>query len=196
MSLEEAEAADPGFTLGWVLHHAVCPIALLTGDLAIADRGVATMKDVATRLDAALWRSSGVTGKARRSSSVPSSYEDPPSANSTRYMRSNWLAYLQCRVPWRFGARTSRACAARCGARHHRESPGDRRPARLTGLWNSSSPMPMLMMLLEFSATLSPIHAPINSFAAEGRRVLGDRSILNASPVPLPSTGVTACWGR
>jgi len=78
MSLEEAEAADPGFTLGWVLHHAVCPIGLLTGDLAIADRGVATMKDVATRLDAALWRSSGVTGKARRSSSVPSSYEDPP----------------------------------------------------------------------------------------------------------------------
>src|SRR6516225_3529447 len=119
-----------------------------------------------------------------------------PAANSTRYMRSNWLAYLQCRVPWRFGARTSRACAARCGARHHRESPGDRRPARLTGLWNSSSPMPMLMMLLEFSATLSPIHAPINSFAAEGRRVLGDRSILNASPVPLQSTGVTACWGR
>jgi predicted ATPase len=56
ISLEEAEAADPGFTLGWVLHHAECPIALLTGDLAIADRGVATMKDVATRLDAALWR--------------------------------------------------------------------------------------------------------------------------------------------
>ena len=31
ISLEEAEAADPGFTLCWVLHHAVCPIALLTG---------------------------------------------------------------------------------------------------------------------------------------------------------------------
>ena len=56
ISLEEAEAADPGFTLCWVLHHAVCPIALLTGDIAIADRGVATMTDVATRLDAALWR--------------------------------------------------------------------------------------------------------------------------------------------
>jgi len=56
ISLEEAEAADPGFTLCWVLHHAVCPIALLTGDTAIADRGVATMTDVATRLDAALWR--------------------------------------------------------------------------------------------------------------------------------------------
>jgi predicted ATPase/DNA-binding winged helix-turn-helix (wHTH) protein len=53
ISFEEAEAADPGFTLCWVLHHAVCPIALLTGDLAVADRGVATMSDVATRLDAA-----------------------------------------------------------------------------------------------------------------------------------------------
>jgi predicted ATPase len=56
ISLQEAEAADHGFTLCWVLHHAVCPIALLTGDIAIADRGVATMTDVATRLDAALWR--------------------------------------------------------------------------------------------------------------------------------------------
>jgi len=56
ISLEEAEAVDPGFTLGWVLHHAVCPIALLTGDIAIADRGVSAMSDVATRLDAALWR--------------------------------------------------------------------------------------------------------------------------------------------
>jgi hypothetical protein len=52
----EAEAADPGFTLCWVLHHAVCPIALLTGEIAIADWGVAAMSDVATRLDAGLWR--------------------------------------------------------------------------------------------------------------------------------------------
>jgi len=56
ISFEEAEAADPGFTLCWVLHHAVCPIALLTGDIAVADRGVAAMSDVATKLDAALWR--------------------------------------------------------------------------------------------------------------------------------------------
>ena len=56
ISLQEAEAADHGFTLCWVLHHAVCPIALLTGDIASADQGVATMTDVATRLDAALWR--------------------------------------------------------------------------------------------------------------------------------------------
>jgi tetratricopeptide (TPR) repeat protein len=56
ISLEEATAVDPGFTLCWVLHHAVCPIASLTGDIAAADQGVAAMSDVATRLDAALWR--------------------------------------------------------------------------------------------------------------------------------------------
>jgi hypothetical protein len=54
MSFEEAEAADAGFTLGWVLHHAACPVALITGDIAGADRGVAAMKDVATKLDAAI----------------------------------------------------------------------------------------------------------------------------------------------
>jgi predicted ATPase/DNA-binding winged helix-turn-helix (wHTH) protein len=66
ISLEEAEAADPGFTLCWVLHHAVCPITLLTGDIATADRGVATINDLATRLDAALWRilGSGWEGRA------------------------------------------------------------------------------------------------------------------------------------
>jgi predicted ATPase len=66
ISFEEAEAADPGFTLCWALHHAVCPIALLTGDIAIADRGVATMSDLAARLDAALWKILGVCweGKA------------------------------------------------------------------------------------------------------------------------------------
>src|SRR5262249_8823465 len=56
ISLKEAEAADPGFTLCWVLHHAVCPIALLTGATATDDRGVATMADVAASLDADLWR--------------------------------------------------------------------------------------------------------------------------------------------
>ena len=56
ISFEEAESADNGFTLGWVLHHAVCPVTLMTGDIAGADRGVAVMKDVATKLDAAIWR--------------------------------------------------------------------------------------------------------------------------------------------
>ena len=56
ISLEEARAADAGFTLCWVLHYAVCPIALMTGDIAVADQGVATINDLATRFDAALWR--------------------------------------------------------------------------------------------------------------------------------------------
>jgi predicted ATPase len=59
MSFEEAEAADAGFTLCWVLHHAVCPVALMTGDIAAADRGAATINDLATRFDAALWRTLG-----------------------------------------------------------------------------------------------------------------------------------------
>ena len=42
-------------------------------------------------------------------------------------MRSKRLAYLQCRVPWRSSAGTSRAWTTRCGARHHREGSGDRR---------------------------------------------------------------------
>ena len=56
ISFEEAQAGDAGFTLCWALHHAVCPIGLLTGDIVVADRGVATMNDLATRFDAALWR--------------------------------------------------------------------------------------------------------------------------------------------
>jgi predicted ATPase/DNA-binding winged helix-turn-helix (wHTH) protein len=56
MSFEEAQVTDPGFTLSWVLHHAVCPIALMTGDFNGADRAVATLSDLATRLDADLWK--------------------------------------------------------------------------------------------------------------------------------------------
>jgi tetratricopeptide (TPR) repeat protein len=41
ISLEEAQAADAEFTLCWVLHYAVCPIALMTGDIAVADQSVA-----------------------------------------------------------------------------------------------------------------------------------------------------------
>jgi predicted ATPase/DNA-binding winged helix-turn-helix (wHTH) protein len=56
ISFEEAQATDAGFTLCWVLHHAVCPIALMTGDIDGADRAVATMGDLATRFDADLWK--------------------------------------------------------------------------------------------------------------------------------------------
>jgi predicted ATPase len=56
ISFEEAQVADAGFTLCWVLHHAVCPVAIMTGDMTVADRGAATMSDLARRLDAALWK--------------------------------------------------------------------------------------------------------------------------------------------
>jgi predicted ATPase/DNA-binding winged helix-turn-helix (wHTH) protein len=55
-SLEEAQATDSGLTLCWVLHYAVCPVALMTGDLAAADRAVAMLINLATNLDAALWK--------------------------------------------------------------------------------------------------------------------------------------------
>jgi predicted ATPase len=38
------------------LQYAVCPIALLTGDIAVADQAVASMNDFAGRLDATLWK--------------------------------------------------------------------------------------------------------------------------------------------
>ncbi len=65
ISLEEAKAADAWFTPFWVLHHAVCPVALMTGDIAVAEQGVATMNDLATRLDAALWKILGSCWEGR-----------------------------------------------------------------------------------------------------------------------------------
>jgi predicted ATPase len=56
IGFEEAQAADAGFTLFWVLHYGMCPVALATGDIDDADRAVATMSDLATRFDATLWR--------------------------------------------------------------------------------------------------------------------------------------------
>jgi predicted ATPase/DNA-binding winged helix-turn-helix (wHTH) protein len=56
ISLEAAQTVDTGFTLCWVLHHAVCPVALMTGDITAADRGVAAISDLAMRFDAALWK--------------------------------------------------------------------------------------------------------------------------------------------
>jgi predicted ATPase/DNA-binding winged helix-turn-helix (wHTH) protein len=55
LSLEEADDADE-VTFCWVLHNGAIPIALMTGDLAAADKATATMNALATRLDAALWK--------------------------------------------------------------------------------------------------------------------------------------------
>jgi predicted ATPase/DNA-binding winged helix-turn-helix (wHTH) protein len=55
-SFEMAQSSDPGITVCWAVHDAMCPIALMTGDLAGAERAVAAMSDWATRLDARLWK--------------------------------------------------------------------------------------------------------------------------------------------
>ena len=55
-SFEAVQSADPEYSRCWVLHYAVCPIATMTGDLATAEHAVAMMSDLASRLDAALWR--------------------------------------------------------------------------------------------------------------------------------------------
>jgi predicted ATPase len=56
ISFEEAGTSDDGFSRCWALQYAVCPIALMTGDMAVADHAVASMNDLAARLDAALWK--------------------------------------------------------------------------------------------------------------------------------------------
>jgi predicted ATPase len=55
-SFDWARAGGAGITLCWVVHDALCPIALMRGDLGTAERAIAAMSDWATRLDAALWQ--------------------------------------------------------------------------------------------------------------------------------------------
>ena len=56
ISFEEAGTSDDGFSRCWALQYAVCPIALMTGDMVVADSAVASMNDLAARLDATLWK--------------------------------------------------------------------------------------------------------------------------------------------
>ena len=51
-SFEMAQSSGAGITVCWVVHDALCPIALMTGDLAAAEGAIAAMSDWATRLDA------------------------------------------------------------------------------------------------------------------------------------------------
>ena len=55
-SFETAQSSGVGITVCWVAHDAVCPIALIRGDLAAAEEAIAAMSDWATRLDATLWK--------------------------------------------------------------------------------------------------------------------------------------------
>jgi predicted ATPase/DNA-binding winged helix-turn-helix (wHTH) protein len=58
-SLEEAQATGYKFSICEALRLAVCPVALLTGDLKAAERAIATLVDVATSSNGPFWRLSG-----------------------------------------------------------------------------------------------------------------------------------------
>jgi predicted ATPase/DNA-binding winged helix-turn-helix (wHTH) protein len=55
LSLEEVRDADK-VTLCWVLQNGAFPVALMAGDLAAADEAAARLCDLATSLDAVLWK--------------------------------------------------------------------------------------------------------------------------------------------
>lgn len=55
-SFETARSSGAGITVCWAVHDALCPIALMMGDLAGAHGAVAAMRDWAARIDAPLWK--------------------------------------------------------------------------------------------------------------------------------------------
>jgi predicted ATPase len=55
-SFETARASGAGITICWVLQDALCPIALMRGDLVGAEAAVAALGDWATRMNATLWK--------------------------------------------------------------------------------------------------------------------------------------------
>ena len=55
-SFEMAQTSGAGITVCWVVHGALCPIALMTGDLIAAESAIAALSDWATRMNATLWK--------------------------------------------------------------------------------------------------------------------------------------------
>jgi predicted ATPase/DNA-binding winged helix-turn-helix (wHTH) protein len=64
-SFEMAQSSGAGITVCWVVHDALCPIALTMGDLAAAEGAIAAMSDWATRIDAPLWRMMATSWKGK-----------------------------------------------------------------------------------------------------------------------------------
>ena len=58
-SFEMAQSSGAGITVCWVVHDALCPIALMRGDLAAAEAAVTALSDWAARMDATLWKMMG-----------------------------------------------------------------------------------------------------------------------------------------
>src|SRR5262249_19699393 len=58
-SFEMAQSSGAGITVCWVVHDALCPVALMMGDLPGAEAAVAALSDWATRMNATLWKMMG-----------------------------------------------------------------------------------------------------------------------------------------
>jgi predicted ATPase len=59
LSLEELQGTDHPLQLCRILHHGICRIATMTGDVATADREIARLIEAATDLNAHLWETVG-----------------------------------------------------------------------------------------------------------------------------------------
>jgi predicted ATPase/DNA-binding winged helix-turn-helix (wHTH) protein len=55
-SFEKAQSSGAGITVCWAAHDALCPVALMRGDLAATEEAIAAMTHWATRIDATLWK--------------------------------------------------------------------------------------------------------------------------------------------
>ena len=64
-SFEMAQSSGAGITVCWVVHDALCPIALMRGDLAAAEAAIAVLSDWATRMNAPLWKMVGACWKGK-----------------------------------------------------------------------------------------------------------------------------------
>jgi predicted ATPase len=64
-SFEMAQSSGAGITVCWVVHDALCPIALTMGDLAAAEGAITAMSDWATRIDAPLWKMMATSWKGK-----------------------------------------------------------------------------------------------------------------------------------
>jgi tetratricopeptide (TPR) repeat protein len=56
LSFDAARSSGAGITVCWVLHDALCPIALMRGDLAGAETAAVALSDWAKRMNATLWK--------------------------------------------------------------------------------------------------------------------------------------------
>ena len=64
-SFEMAQSSGAGITVCWAVHDALCPIALMMGDLAAAEGAIAALSDWATRMNATLWKMMGTCWKGK-----------------------------------------------------------------------------------------------------------------------------------